>query len=392
VMSGRPLQPGTMEEWSTLSKTIWAPINCPLPNLLHILLQHHPLGSLPEFRDNSMVALQQRSPTGSLLEPHFFNPGDTHEDRKSRQLSHLICRATGLQAPGTPLPYYFYPCQDPMHHPVRTGTTLRPEGLQELILCTSFSLTIYTVPYPQGHSGFRGNGNPLMASPFLFDTADLLPVYNIMHQSFSDNLLKNQAEAIILALTTTTQNGIQLDIVPTPPLEPRRLWSSEQEGVDSQWRNVILIQHGSDKGFTQAPPRSGADFTSPTHPEFYSGHVLAVMIATRPTDSIGHMIQQVLKLCYPPGLTVPSPDTLHYTLGEHPSHLAWTQDRQPSYDTHLLNGTTREIVLSHDDRLEYITLGTATIYAFLPPPPLILGISPLSEEKMTDGTGGGVQS
>jgi len=90
VMSGQPLQPGTMDEWNALPTEIWAPINCPLPNLLHILLQHHPLGSLPEFRDNSMMALQQRSPQGIFLGPHFFNHGDTHEDSKSRQISHLI--------------------------------------------------------------------------------------------------------------------------------------------------------------------------------------------------------------------------------------------------------------------------------------------------------------
>jgi len=104
VMSGQPLQPSTMEEWSAFPRTIWAPINCPLPNLIHILLQHHPLGSLPEFCDNSMIALQQRSQQGIFLGPHFFDHGDTHEDRKSRQISHLISRAAGLQTPGPPLP------------------------------------------------------------------------------------------------------------------------------------------------------------------------------------------------------------------------------------------------------------------------------------------------
>jgi len=145
---------------------------------------------------------------------------------------------------------------------------------------------------------------------------------------FSDNLLKSQAAASTSALPTTAQNVNQLDIVPNPPLEPRRLWASEQGEGDSllQWRNVILIQHGSNKGFTQAPPRSGVDSARPTHPEVYHGHVLQVMIATLSTDSIGHMIQQALVLCYPPGLIAPTPDTLHYTLGEHPSHLAWTHD------------------------------------------------------------------
>ena len=109
VLSGQPLLPGKMEEWSNLPTDIWAPINCPLPHLLHILLQRHPLGSLSEFRDNSMVALQQRSPQGIFLRPHFFNHGDTHEERKRRQISQLIQKATGLQIPGTPLPIHAYP-------------------------------------------------------------------------------------------------------------------------------------------------------------------------------------------------------------------------------------------------------------------------------------------
>jgi len=99
VLSGQPLQPSIMEEWSASPRTIWAPINCHLPTLLHILLQHHPLGSLSEFRENSMIALQQRSPQGLPLSPHFFNPGDTQAERRSRRISDLIHRATGLQIP-----------------------------------------------------------------------------------------------------------------------------------------------------------------------------------------------------------------------------------------------------------------------------------------------------
>jgi len=166
VLSGQPLLPSTMDAWSASPKTIWAPINCHLPTLLHILLQHHPLGSLSEFRENSMIALQQHSPQGIPLGPHFFNQGDTQADRKIRQISHLIHRATGLQIPGTPLPIHPYPCQDPMSHPDRTGTSQRPEDLIELIQSTSFGLTIYTVPYPQGHSGLQSHGNPLTSSPF----------------------------------------------------------------------------------------------------------------------------------------------------------------------------------------------------------------------------------
>jgi len=50
------------------------------------------------------------------------------------------------------------------------------------------ALTIYTVPYPQGHSGPQVNGHPLMATPFLFDRRDTTPVYRLMYQTFSDSL------------------------------------------------------------------------------------------------------------------------------------------------------------------------------------------------------------
>ena len=166
-------------------RTLWAHISCNISTLLHILLQHHPLGSLSEFRDSSLIALQQRSPQGIPLGPHFFNHGDTLVDRRSRRISHLIHRATGLQIPGSPLPFYPYPCQDPTSHPARTCTSRRPECLNELIRSNSFVLTIYTIPYPQGHSGLQIYGNPLAWSPFLFDKEDLSPVYNLMHQSFT---------------------------------------------------------------------------------------------------------------------------------------------------------------------------------------------------------------
>jgi len=96
------------------------------------------------------------------------------------------------------------------------------------------------------------------------------------------------------------------------------------------------------------------------------------------------MIQKALALCYPPGAIVPSPDTLHYTLGEHPSHLIWTQGRRPFYDTQVNALTNREISLSHDDRLECITLETATICAFLPPPDTAFALPPLSEAEMSE--------
>jgi len=35
-----------------------------------------------------------------------------------------------------------------------------------------------------------------------------------------------------------------------------------------------------------------------SNPEVYKGHVMQVMIAILPTDSIVHMIQKALALCY----------------------------------------------------------------------------------------------
>jgi len=102
TMQGQPLQPSRMDDWSSRVIKSWAPINCTMDTLLHILLQLHPLGSLTEFRNNSMVALQQHSPQGTTLTPHFFNRGDTEGEKKSRKISHLINRATGLQTSRIP--------------------------------------------------------------------------------------------------------------------------------------------------------------------------------------------------------------------------------------------------------------------------------------------------
>jgi len=46
-----------------------------------------------------------------------------------------------------------------------------------------------------------------------------------------------------------------MDTTPTPPPGPCRLWASDQDAGDAllEWQKVILIQHGQDTGFTQAP-------------------------------------------------------------------------------------------------------------------------------------------
>jgi len=84
ILSGQPLHLSTMDDWSGIVTASWLPINSNVDTLLRILLQNHPLGSLSEFRKNSMISLQQRSPSGTTLNPHFFNQGDTTSERKRR--------------------------------------------------------------------------------------------------------------------------------------------------------------------------------------------------------------------------------------------------------------------------------------------------------------------
>jgi len=137
-----------------------------------------------------MVALQQHSPPGITLAPHFFNHGDMEVDTKSRRISHLVNRATGLQTPGTSIhSRHPHPCQDPDSHLARSGIVQRPEQLNELVRSTSsFTLTIYTIPYPQGHAGLHGSKYPSATTPFLFDRRNTTPVYRLMYQTFSNNL------------------------------------------------------------------------------------------------------------------------------------------------------------------------------------------------------------
>jgi len=128
---------------------------------------------------------------------------------------------------------------------MRTGTSQRPAGLNELAHGTSFVLTIYTIPYPQGHSGLQNNGNPLASAPFLLDKEDVSPVYSLMHQSFSDNSQKSHIAETAAEPTLTAPDTDQTDTTPTPPPGPRRLWASDQDAGDVllKWQKVILIQH-----------------------------------------------------------------------------------------------------------------------------------------------------
>jgi len=346
-MQGQPRQPSTMDVWSNRARTSWAPINCNMETLLHIVLQQHPLGSLTEFCNNSMVALQQHSPQGTTLTPHFLNHEDTESERKSRKISHLINRATSLQIPGTPKrSRHSCPCQDTDSHPARTGTSRRLELLNELVRGTSFTLTIYTIPYPQGHTGLRKSGNPSAAAPFILDKKDTIPVYSLMHQTFSDNLLQyHSAEALTESRNTLTDPGTDgTGTTLTLPPRPRKVWASGQGAGDAalKWQRVILIQDGKDKGFTQAPIRVGLESARTRGTEKYKGHVLEVLTEVSPTYSIGNNVHETLLKCFLQRSTVPAPDTLHYTLGEFPSNLVWSQERTPEHNLHLNAMTGRE--------------------------------------------------
>jgi len=313
-----------------------------------------------------MIALQQLSTQGTTLTPHFFNHGDTKSKRKSRKISHLIHRATGLQV-GTPSDP-IHPCQDTDSHPARTGTSQRPALLNELVRSTSFALTIYTIPYPQGHTGL----NPSAAAPFLLDKDDITLAYSLMHQTFSDNLQKNHiAEALTVSRITPTDPGNdETDTTPTLPPRPRKLWASDQGTGDAAltWQRVILIHDGKDRGFTQAPIREGLESARTRGTERYEGHFLAVLTEVSPTDSIGNIVHNVLLECYPQRSTVPAPDTLYYTLGEFPSNLVWSQERTPEHSLHLNVMTGREMSLSYEDKLEWIIKEDSTILVFLPLP------------------------
>ena len=108
---------------------------------------------------------------------------------------------------------------------MRTGTSQRPAGLNELARSTSFVLTIYTIPYPQGHSGLQNYGHPLASAPFLLDKEDALPVYSLMHQSFSDIRQESHIPETAAVPTLTAPDTDQTDTTPTPPPGPRRLWA-----------------------------------------------------------------------------------------------------------------------------------------------------------------------
>jgi len=207
-----------------------------------------------------------------------------------------------------------------------------------------------------------------------------------MHQSFSDNRQKSHIAETAAVPTLTAPGTDETDATPTPPPRPRRLWASDQEAGDVllTWQKVILIQHGSDTGFTQAPIRAGLESTRTSGNEKCKGHILEVLIEVSPTKSIGNKIHKILMECYLLRSTVPAPDTLHYTLGEFPSNLVWAQEQTPEHSLHLNAMTGREMSLSYEDKLEWITQEDSTILVFLPLPDTGRATSPQSNVDTSD--------
>ena len=95
------------------------------------------------------------------------------------------------------------------------------------------------------------------------------------------------------------------------------------------------------------------------------GHVMEVQIKAQPGETVGSVIQKALQKCYPQPKSVPAPHTLRYTLGDFPSHVIQTQE-QGLVDSPNKPIFGVEISLSHEDRLDWITIKDSTIIALNP--------------------------
>jgi len=277
-------------------------------------------------------------------------------DREKRKISHLLHRATELQAhPGNYFSRsrYAYPCQDPKNHPIRTGVSQRPTWVNELERSTSCTLTVYTIPYPQGHQGFLRVGNPLASTPFLFRREDALPVHNLMHHTYSKDRYRHHSSDIIEGPNSAAPGTKESEESPTLTIY-RKVWGPdlEAENDNPNWQRVILIQDGRAPGFPRAPTliRHGATIENDMEP--YTGHVMEVQIKAQPGETVGSAIQKALQKCYPQPKAALAPHTLRYTLGDFPSHAIRTQElgQIDSPNPHIIFGT--EISLSYEDKLD----------------------------------------
>jgi len=183
--------------------------------------------------------------------------------------------------------------------------------LTELESSTSFTLTVYTIPYPQGHAGLQGQGNPTASTPFLFHKDDASPVYYLMHQTYSKDRHRNY---ITEALAVPNLAAPDTDESHKPPIHPtsRKVWGPDLDaGNDTPyWQRAILIQDGRAPGFSQAPTQIGQGDTIENVMEEYNGHILEVRIKAKPGETVGSAIHKALLKCYPQPATVPAPHTL----------------------------------------------------------------------------------
>ena len=239
--------------------------------------------------------------------------------------------------------------------------------MNELERSTSCTLTVYTIPYPQGHQGLQGVGNPPASTPFLFHKEDALPIYNLMHHTYSKDRHGHHFSETAVTPNPAASSTEESEEAPTL-LISRKVWGSDlvAENDTPNWQRAILIQDGRIPGFPRAPILIGQGATIENDMESYTGHVIEVQIKAQPGETVGSVIQKALQKCYPQPKSVPAPHTLRYTLGDFPSHAIRTQERGlvDSPSTHTIFGV--EISLSHEDKLDWITIEDSTIIAFLP--------------------------
>jgi len=165
---------------------------------------------------------------------------------------------------------------------------------------TSFTLTVYTIPYPQGHKGLQCEGNPPASTPFLFHKDDALPVYNLMHHTYSDDRHRQHISKASVIPNPAASDTEEIEKPPTDPTSPK-VWGPDLDtGNDiSYWQRAILIQDGRAPGFPHAPIPIGQGFTIENEMEAYKGHILGVQIKAKPGETVGSVIQKALLKCYP---------------------------------------------------------------------------------------------
>jgi len=185
-----------------------------------------------------------------------------------------------------------------------------------------------------------------------------MPVYRLLHQTFSDNLRRrNRTESLVVtrSIPDALAAGRTGDEMISPP-GIRRVLAPSQRSTEGPflWQRVILIQDSKDKGFSQAPIRSEVGSVRTYSFEQYKGHVLDVLIEASRAERIGTIVHNILRECYPNRSEVPAPDTLHYTVGEFSHDLVWNQGEAPGQTLDTDVSVVEELVLSDTDKFDWI--------------------------------------